>query len=303
MDHGKQAALTMAFLLAAFALLSCYLFDGNQYWQESAPLPSTRSTSFSSSPSIGVSGNISILFVKFHKVAGTTITTHLAKLCKMFPAGVTCKKCGSHQCSLPLAKTLRSFAMMPANQTTRRRLFYESLAEEVPWLLNGATLKIFTILRDPAERLRSKYYFQRGSKDAPGWCVRKYGDLCAAGQLTFLEWMKYRNGKLKKAGGKDIDACCETVDVLGGGNLTVGLSVLQLFDVVGITERMHGTISEINLAMGRNYTNINHMLNNTKNKKAWTEEERALAWELTRADRTIYNVALKMAEDWGTTRP
>ena len=100
-----------------------------------------------------------------------------------------------------------------------------------------------------------------------------------------------------------MEACCETVDVLGGGNITVGLSVIQLFDVVGITERMHGTISEVNLAIGRHYTNIKHKLNNTKCKKAWTEEERALAWELTRAGRIIYNTALEMAEDWSTTRP
>ncbi len=209
--------------------------------------------------------------------------------------------CKDHQCSLSVARTMRSFATERANRTARRRLFYDSLVGKVPWLPNGATLKVFTILRDPLERIRSKYYFQRS-----GWCVRKFGKECAAAQLTFFDWMNYtRNAtapKLKRAGSSDPKACCEYVDVLGGGDLAAALGALELFDVVAIAERMRDSVSEIKGAVGRKETNIAvaHHRNNADNKKAWTAEEKALATELTRKDRSIYEAALKRAESWGS---
>jgi len=237
----------------------------------------------------------SLLFVKFHKVGGTSIMDLMENKFAQH------NKCDGHICSLTAARAMR-------NATTRSN-YDEKLQSDpkTPWVPPGSDLKVFTVLRDPSERLRSKYYFQRS-----GWCGRKYGDVCPAVRLSFMEWMKYEKdpndpnipqdmGSMDAA--HEQQACCEYTKTLGDGDLSTALRSLKFFDVVGITERMDETVNEIvRVVNGASEfkAEIGKRRDNTSTKKPWTPEEKKMADWLTRDDRVIYEAALKMADEtWG----
>lgn len=314
-SHGYHAK-GIAFLLATTSLFF-FLYHNNiklQYFNTMTTVTSLHSIA-SSSPDTKNS-DAHLLFVKFHKVGGTTIEKYLKG---MFPAkedknctspnGESCPcHCISHDCSLPVARRMGSLSKEPGlNRAAKLRLLHDSIfGKENKGSTKRTDFNVLTILRDPVERIRSKYYFQRyGPDGGEGWCVKKYGKKCAASELTFLEWMSGENNNasgLMKMGGVDPEACCEYVEILGGGDVDVALSALELFDVVGITEQMNETIAEISKVMGRNATNFPHVFNNAQNKKPWSVEERALAEKLTRKDQIIYRAALKLAESWDSNK-
>merc|ERR1712071_52689 len=198
--------------------------------------------------------------------------------------------CADHNCSLPVARKMGG---------CKNRKEFRHALDEFDWVPSGAEVKTFTLLRDPAERLRSKYFFRRAQ-----WCTKKYGENCSATRMSFLEWMNYSSSEHGDQGGKDLESCCEYTKVLGQMDLKKALRSLDYFDIVGITEHMERSMNEINRAFGV----YNHALvteeqrNNKKAKLPWTEEERELADKLTRTDRIIYEKAWYLAGGWGKAR-
>jgi len=266
-----------------------------------------------------------VLFVKFHKVGGTTFmrlinrafntTTELcANSCGAeCPRGETTSLCTGHASLKATSRVLRNAwslqhaASLPAEER-RARQHAALLKSGAKWLRpcrGGAAphvgLRTATLLRDPAERLRSKYYFQRNTSR----CSRNLGDLCAATRMTFLEWMTARekHGADDKVG-TDLQACCEYVTRLGGGSVDLAVRTLQSqFDVVGVTERyeeavlMLGDALELppeRLRYGASST-VEVARNNTAAKLPWTEAERRAADKLTAKDRKVYEVAKDLA--------
>jgi len=287
--------VTMTRVLNLIKIIKTSTVNLSSHIQEPSHPPS------SSSPL--VSNKTSVLFVKFHKVAGTTVSMHLDEI--MEDNHQLQHTCTDHRCSLKVAEKMRNFINNKGiNKTVIRRQFYDLLVGakntyKKIWLPKDSSLKVFTILRDPSERLRSQYYFQRR---ADGFCLRKHGKKCAAAQLTFMEWMTYEKDErdLKKAGSLELSACCEYVEILGGGDVQIALTVISyLFDVVGVTEHLDRSLSEMTRVVsgsdGTNFTVKYHIWNNSANKNSWTVEEKAMADSLTQKDRIIYEEALRRA--------
>ena len=160
-----------------------------------------------------------LYYVKFHKVGGTSLSLLLTELLvnnlrqwtslsqPRFVAGpakaAECEDgaCIGHQ-SLQYWRMLSYDHQDPESllSTMQRHAELRDVAQGahpawVPCALPSKSLLFVTLLRDPAERLRSKYYFRR----AGAWC----GEInCAAKNESFTEWM----GGVEA---NDAEVCCE----------------------------------------------------------------------------------------------
>ena len=305
-----------------------------------------------------------LLFVKFHKVGGTSMAHDIQKLhnagCETpylfnrsdavkrvkqnqeifyeFPLGgkhvipthcyldgskmrtenanyCNCHECSSHVCSISIAKTFRNFVTGQShNITTQRSALYSSLKDDFhngvnqhEWASGRGqcgpkSLLLVTILRNPLERIRSKYYFQRGNETHPGWCakVKKIGDKCPASSLTFYEWLTTTR---QHNVGKSPESCCEYAHVLGGGNVGLALRALRLFDFVAITERYEESVRIIAGMLGQHEHGkedemirpvySSHARDNSASKFVWSRKEKEAAEKLVAGDMQIYQAALK----------
>ena len=158
----------------------------------------------------------------------------------------------------------------------------------VPCALPSKSLLFVTLLRDPAERLRSKYYFRR----AGAWC----GEInCAAKNESFTEWM----------GGKLLDGveanAAEVCREHAGRRVAWAKAVVAHFDVIGITERFDEAVVESppSRTPPDGYAQIPCPGNARANplKEPWTVQERELAEGLVVGDRALYDYAARLSTE------
>jgi len=258
-----------------------------------------------------------VVFVKFHKVAGTSIACDILKYLQQSRTNDNFYLCASHYCSLPIARLFPNIVTKSSFNHTNHAIHMQDrnalLAGTANWVGPGAqqvitfptlpssqlqssfNIKFMTILRDPVERIRSKYYFQRGSSDNPGWCVIKSNN-CLAAKLTFLEWLKYYEHR--KTTSNEMGVCCEYAKVLGGRSVDVAIRAIKLFDAILFTEQYTESTRTVAEALGiSNYNevpSVSALRNNTAVKMPWGAEERALAEKITTGDTRIYNAALSL---------
>ena len=266
-----------------------------------------------------------LYYVKFHKVGGTSLSLLLTELLvnnlrqwtslsqPRFVAGpakaAECEDgaCIGHQ-SIQYWRMLSYDHQDPESllSTMQRHAELRDVAQGahpawVPCALPSKSLLFVTLLRDPAERLRSKYYFRR----AGAWC----GEInCAAKNESFTEWM---GGKLLDGvEANDAETCCEYT--AAGGVAWAKAVVATHFDVIGITERFDEAVVEIVRHLSRTtptltYAQIPCPGNARANplKEPWTAQERELAEGLVADDRELYDYAARLSTErslkhWGT---
>ena len=266
-----------------------------------------------------------LYYVKFHKVGGTSLSLLLTELLvnnlrqwtslsqPRFVAGpakaAECEDgaCIGHQ-SIQYWRMLSYDHQDPESllSTMQRHAELRDVAQGahpawVPCALPSKSLLFVTLLRDPAERLRSKYYFRR----AGAWC----GEInCAAKNESFTEWM---GGKLLDGvEANDAEVCCEYT--AAGGVAWAKAVVATHFDVIGITERFDEAVVEIVRHLSRTtptltYAQIPCPGNARANplKEPWTAQERELAEGLVADDRELYDYAARLSTErslkhWGT---
>lgn len=258
-----------------------------------------------------------VVFVKFHKVAGTSMACNILKYLQQSRTDDNFYLCASHYCSLPVARSFPNIVTKPSFNHTNHTIHIQDrnalLAGTANWVGPGAqqfivfpilpssqlqssfNVKFMTILRDPVERIKSKYYYQRGSSDNPGWCVKNSSN-CLAGKLTFLEWLKYYEHR--KTTSAEMEVCCEYTKVLGGRSVDVAIRAIKLFDTILFTEQYTESTRTAAEALGiLNYNevpSVSALRNNTAVKMPWGAEERALAERITAGDTRIYNAALSL---------
>ena len=266
-----------------------------------------------------------LYYVKFHKVGGTSLSLLLTELLvnnlrqwtslsqPRFVAGpakaAECEDgaCIGHQ-SLQYWRMLSYDHQDPESllSTMQRHAELRDVAQGahpawVPCALPSKSLLFVTLLRDPAERLRSKYYFRR----AGAWC----GEInCAAKNESFTEWMGGR--LLDGVEANDAETCCEYT--AAGGVAWAKAVVATHFDVIGITERFDEAVVEIVRHLSRTtptltYAQIPCPGNARANplKEPWTAQERELAEGLVADDRELYDYAARLSTErslkhWGT---
>eukprot|EP00448_Togula_jolla_P001303 CAMPEP_0170594066 /NCGR_PEP_ID=MMETSP0224-20130122/13795_1 /TAXON_ID=285029 /ORGANISM="Togula jolla, Strain CCCM 725" /LENGTH=359 /DNA_ID=CAMNT_0010918085 /DNA_START=18 /DNA_END=1098 /DNA_ORIENTATION=+ len=265
-------------------------------------------------------------FLKAHKVGGTTVMVALNAFVDQHPRCTQCcgqtvcqgqpLGCTGHKSLVVMAELLRHFEprlQLESDPTEPQNLLpYEERhallssvtgkAEEyTSWIPSSpeseGRVLILTVLRDPRERLRSKYYFNREMKSCPP-------SHCAAKNMTFLEWMQMDKVAGLKSG-RSLESCCEYTSMLGGSTEKAKNVLATFFDVVGITETMDEFLVTAARAMGKPPSQLPDPSSpefterdNSDNKEPWTEEERRAAEELVSDDLEVY----QFAQDLSTRR-
>ena len=253
-----------------------------------------------------------VIHVKFHKVGSTMMACDILKHLQRRHTNDNFYLCAQHYCSLPIARSLHH--VNHTNYTIDIQQRNALLAGTAEWLGPGArepivfpslsssqlyssfNIKFMTILRKPIERLRSKYYFRRGTEDTQGWCSG-HKDGCLASKLTFLEWLKYYEHRKKTM--DEWEICCEYTQILGGKSVDIALRTLDLFDVIAFTEDYSkvsvGKVAEVLGVSDPNEVKVaKHMRDNTAAKKYWHPKEREIAERITAGDTKIYYAARRL---------
>ena len=218
----------------------------------------------------------SFVFFKFHKVGSSTVggTVRLALISSHqnpFAACLRhstlrektdaeraryayCSLCAKHDNSLVLLPYFRQPAVLSAPADERLGALFampeaaKVLDEHCPMRASISNLlRTGTVIRRPAERVISKYYFLRTYCAEKAVRVGKMG--CAAMELDLVPWL-YADSSRELSGllrGSDVKVSCEVLSYLGDGNcstvsVTKAKRTLDALDVVGITERMDETM-------------------------------------------------------------
>ena len=276
-----------------------------------------------------------VLFVKYHKVGGTSMTMLLAKIAEeQYPTtGIRLGKTGktgsvwcgggvcldhsttdsmrvfvdavnakglspwsscfdtppTAECSLLSAKSRHS--QLDGNLDARRTLSSPWLP--CVWAPPSRKMLTIVLLREPHERLRSKYFFQRDSS----WCKDLY---CRPKHEDFARWLE------KPAAGESLlgtayeqEACCEYSAV--GRKRTKEQAMIALaqdIDVIGITERYMEAVVETLRQLGLSYGAVPCLpgARSNENKDEWTTHTLKLAKEATAEDARVYAFAVKLSQ-------
>mmetsp|Transcript_7393 Transcript_7393/g.15349 ORF Transcript_7393/g.15349 Transcript_7393/m.15349 type:complete len:359 (+) Transcript_7393:90-1166(+) len=278
----------------------------------------------------------SLLFVKFHKVGGSTMMRTLEDLLSFNAVERTCdRSCGLNGSALiedslcsdlelpnsclghaSLDSARAGMALMnptpavpedltdPRNlqsDEVRRSAFLKGAPWSSMWLREaGDKFFAFTLLRDPAEKLRSKFFWHRRSDDDvnlvtfESYLLRQLRTVRSA-NFTALN---QKSTFLHASGGHKFRPCCEYVDFLGDFSVNTAKQVLATqFNLVGITERFDETLVTIAHILGFPVSALpapSHDKDNGDHKEDWTNETRALAEEIVVSDRPIYEFATQL---------
>ena len=116
--------------------------------------------------------NPSVLFVKFHKVGGTTAMVLINRLAGVADKDEACARdckvgcvpgrgvCTGHK-SLHAMGAARAWTSLPEQGLAGRSAALHTAKHSSEWLPPDAPLVAVTLLRDPAERIRSRYVLLR----------------------------------------------------------------------------------------------------------------------------------------------
>jgi len=272
-----------------------------------------------------------VFFVKFHKVGGTTMSESLNHIIGASSrCGLKCgmpNECGTkdirHACTghmsrtiflqsivgpLPSGKTERYTDLLPASRVMpmdeRHRHLQYKQGNWLPSVFHkDDRLVMVTLLREPTERLRSKYYFQ---KNDVGWCT---GPKCLAKRVSFSEWMATPPGHINS--GQEMEARKEYVHVLGHGSVSKGkLALATQFDHVAILEHLSYSLVELARLFRVRLQDMRSpcltLRDNSAEKEPWNAMTRAQAMSLTVQDRELYKFGRKLSmsrllEVWNST--
>jgi len=166
-----------------------------------------------------------------------------------------------------------------------------------PALGASGRVLIATMLRDPRERLRSKYYYRQ---------VLGFDD---AVNHSFDEWLSLLQVKDPAVKAVKMEACCEYIRYLGSMNVARAKYILATrFDIVGILENIDGTMLELAHQLGKDPhspVEIEHARGGSYNKLQWTDQQYAKASDLVSQDLELYNFAKELSharlmKAWGS---
>ena len=225
-----------------------------------------------------------VVFFKLHKVGGTTFASSLSRALRAAghliaerAAQPLATACVDHQGGRDSGRVLAVLA------TFRRTELLEAAPHSRACMLNRHALAMnhgacrlavslptvtAIVLRDPVERIISKYHFQRHT--CPGWQSRKkLGDKveCAAEVLPLLVWLNLSATWVTKPTGptgarrplwlpgtSELEIPCEQLRRLGGGctdhALAAAKRTVDAIDVVGVTEHMSATLTLAERVLG-----------------------------------------------------
>eukprot|EP00931_Biecheleriopsis_adriatica_P070060 TRINITY_DN4385_c0_g1_i1.p1 TRINITY_DN4385_c0_g1~~TRINITY_DN4385_c0_g1_i1.p1 ORF type:complete len:397 (+),score=64.28 TRINITY_DN4385_c0_g1_i1:82-1272(+) len=173
---------------------------------------------------------------------------------------------------------------------------------------SNSKLIVVTILRDPAEKFRSWYYWGwKGSKNSKDTLYEQLLSLNDTLANTSWEEIAQRDNSIVIKDSNIIRQCCEYAHYLGGGSVDKAKIVLAThFDLVGITERF----DEVVVGLGKLYgVSVREIANIAKgpvavyekaykdmseNKLDWTPQDYPLAKSLFAPEMSIYNFATEL---------
>jgi len=283
------------------------------------------------------------LFFKFHKVGGTTVTNTLRPVLMrrkhvlpsvhdtqegrsvVAPGGTaSASLCMDHASSLPMLSLFAKKSVLQAGRNTRVELMYQAapkLLEQTCPLVRGLPLFTGVVLRDPVQRILSKYHFQRAS-----WCARessKFGLECAASALplsvwlnvsttaavttrdpTLLKQLALQNDSLLRVNQEVLlEKQCEPLARLGSATscadplaLERAKTTLSAIDVVGISEQMAATLALLERRFALPYGVLanftSYLVNCNRPNISLTEHKQINSHPAVRAERRLYKYAL-----------
>ena len=201
-------------------------------------------------------------FIKTFKVGGTTVTSMLQRTLRetqnttrcddnnqttkvMRPPPPGCRACLTHISHRQIAAAL-CLPKLPAAQAAVRKM--------CPFWVPGRHVHTMVMLREPVDRLHSRYHYERSS----GWCRKKATALglsgCASDHYAFAKWAFVSPVEL---GARRLYSApryfnhAETVVTLGGrGGVVQALRVLKKIEVVGLTHRFNETLRALSIYWG-----------------------------------------------------
>lgn len=276
-------------------------------------------------------GRLSVLFVKFHKVGGTSMLDELRKETgQSFCCAKACENeeqyskhgCGGEMGGGCLGHDSRHVALRTWGEIQiqrgveasmdiwpKQKRYDELLSKGLPhvtrWLSpSSETLLIVTMLREPRERLRSKYYFRRTLGDNGNSCCQD------AVANSFDQWLQLlQNGHPSFK----VEAVSEYVHFLGNDSVDRAKYVLATrFDHIGLLEDMNGTMVELWRQLGRDSgsgsgskVEITHARDDSLSKAPWTQDQYAMAADLVAKDMEVYAFAktlhhARLMKAWGS---
>ena len=197
------------------------------------------------------------------------------------------RACLAHNEGLPLAKLFRDDSVLeepPARRVAAMYALDEPMMLRVCPLPRNAPLRTVVLLRQPVERLISKFFFQQGSGVNEGCNVTSKsvkmaseGALCAAQIMPIEDWLQVgaeyviedRHGRWVPYGGSGPDHSiqCEPLSYLGGEDCTLrGLTrakkVIDAMTVVMLTEHMSEGLALLAATLGLSFGPMAHKLVN-----------------------------------------
>ena len=217
------------------------------------------------------------VFIKTHKVGGTSVTQMLSRTLEEannvtqcdYPNRSSanpllgCRSCLDEPSRGRVAAAFRAPHLLAAQSAVQK---------VCPFWVPGRRLHTMIMLREPVDRLYARYYYQLSD----GWCRRKAATLgmqgCASDHYGFVDWALAPSPDLVEQGlfrPESHALHAETVHALGGSLGVAGaLRVLKRIEVVGVTSRFNETLAVLSfmwgLPMRSLNANLEHLNKHTK---------------------------------------
>ena len=175
-----------------------------------------------------------LIHFKLHKVGGSSVSAALA--CANYvnrsdlpdPAIA----CLVHAVSLPMMELFRQPSVLGSPNEQRVHAMKQlpdprGALNKCPLPDDGRPLLTVAVLRDPVERLISKYYYEKTIRECTE--TRNSTKPCAADVLSLLEWATASSMRAKwdtatsswTAAGTNYAIACEPISLLGGSDCSV----------------------------------------------------------------------------------